>query len=61
MEKKKSSKFKRVAFRFWIEYHQYFHGTTTRRMSKRAQSRRLLSSGFDNLGIFKRMHLAGIY
>lgn len=61
MEERKRSKFRRAAYRFWIEYHQYFHGNSTRRMSQRAQARRLLSGSFDKLGILKRMHLAGIY
>ncbi len=61
MEERKRSKFRRAAYRFWIEYQQYFHGTSTRRMSRRAKARRLLSGSFDKLGIFKKMHLAGIY
>ncbi|MFB9295574.1 hypothetical protein [Persicitalea jodogahamensis] len=61
MEERKRSKFRRAAYRFWVEYHQYFEGASTRRMRRRAKARRLLSDNFDSLGIFKRMQLAGIY
>ncbi|WP_373511187.1 hypothetical protein [Persicitalea sp.] len=61
MEEKKNSQFRRAVYRFWIEYHQYFEGASTRRMRRRAQARRLLSGSFEKLGIFKRMQLAGMY
>ncbi len=61
MEERKRSNLKRAAYRFWVEYHQYFEGASTRRMRRRARARRMLSGSFDELGIFKRMQLAGIY
>lgn len=45
MENKTWRRVRTAIYRFWVEYHQFIEGPTTRRMKKRANRRKVATGG----------------